>query len=74
MLDILVAEIGLKGARNVALVGQRKAAGVPRHVRVSLEAQLGKFPRTFHKPRRVGQSLSRVGEKPSLSRYLRLRP
>jgi hypothetical protein len=31
VLDILVAEIGLQGARVVALVGQREAAGVTQH-------------------------------------------
>ena len=36
-----MAEVGLQGARVVPLVGQRVAAGVPEHVRVRLEGQLG---------------------------------
>ncbi len=34
----------MQGARVVALVGQRVAAGVPQHVRVRLEAELGLGP------------------------------
>ena len=48
MLNVPVAEIGLQGARIVALVSQRVAAGVPQHVRVRLEPQLGLSARTFH--------------------------
>jgi hypothetical protein len=33
-----MAEVGLQRPRIVALVGQREAAGVPQHVRMSLEA------------------------------------
>src|SRR4030095_6193354 len=39
VLDVPVAKVGLQGARIVSLVGKRKAAGVPQHVGVSLEAQ-----------------------------------
>jgi hypothetical protein len=41
MLDVAVTEIGLQGARVVALVGQCIAASVPEHVRMRLEPQLG---------------------------------
>jgi len=50
VLDILMAEIGLQGARVVALVGQRKATGMPKHVRMRLEAQLGRLGCTLHHP------------------------
>ena len=36
-----MAEIGLQRPRIVALVGQGKTTGVPEHVRVSLETELG---------------------------------
>ena len=41
VLDVTVAQVGLQGARIVALVGQRVAAGVSEHVRMRLETQLG---------------------------------
>jgi len=41
MLNVAVAEVGLQGAGIVALVGQGIAAGVPKHVRVRLEGQIG---------------------------------
>ena len=41
MLNVAVAEVGLQRPRVVALVGQRITAGVPQHVRVRLEGQLG---------------------------------
>jgi hypothetical protein len=40
VLDVLVPEVGLQGAGVVAFVRQGKAAGMPEHVRMSLEAQL----------------------------------
>ena len=39
-----MAEIRLQGARVGALVGKLKATGVPEHVRVDLEATLGRDP------------------------------
>jgi hypothetical protein len=39
MLDIAVAQVRLQGSG--ALIGERKAASVPQHVRVGLEAELG---------------------------------
>jgi hypothetical protein len=45
VLNVPVAEIGLQGARIVALVSQRVAAGVPQHMRVRLEnASLASVP------------------------------
>jgi hypothetical protein len=41
VLDILVSEICLKGARVVALVGQGEAAGVAQRMRGRLEIELG---------------------------------
>src|SRR5262245_44870581 len=41
MLDILVTQVGLQGARIMAFVGEGEAAGVPQHVRVCLEAEPG---------------------------------
>jgi hypothetical protein len=41
VLDVLVPEIGLQRPRVVALIGQRITAGVPQHMRVDLEANLG---------------------------------
>jgi len=37
-----VAEIGLQGAGIVAFVGEGEAAGMAQHVRVGLEAKLGR--------------------------------
>jgi hypothetical protein len=39
VLDILVPKMSLKGARVVALVGQREAAGMAQRMRVRLEAE-----------------------------------
>ena len=41
MLDIAVPEKGLQRSRVVAAVCERVAAGVPQHVRVDLESELG---------------------------------
>ena len=43
-----MAEIRLQGARVGALVGKLKAAGVPEHVRVRLEAELGRDAQPGH--------------------------
>jgi hypothetical protein len=52
MLDILVAEIGLNGARTVSLISQREVTGMPQHVRMSLEGRLGNLPaRSTSRPR-----------------------
>ena len=45
-----MAEVSLQRSRIVPLVGQRKATGVPEHMRVRLEAQLSGDASTFHKP------------------------
>ena len=39
VLDVAVAEVGLKGTGIMALVGQREAARVPEHVRVNFELE-----------------------------------
>jgi hypothetical protein len=44
VLDIAVPEVRLKRPRVVPPVGQGMAAGVPEHVRVRLEAELGGMP------------------------------
>ena len=41
MLDVLVPEVGLQGARVMAFVGQREAAGMTKHVRMRFERQPG---------------------------------
>jgi len=54
MLDILVAEIGLNGARTVSLISQRDATGMPQHVRMSLEGRLGNLPaRSTSRPKQL---------------------
>ena len=47
MLNVAVAEVGLQGASVVALVSQGKTAGVPQHMRMRFEAQLGLPARPF---------------------------
>lgn len=44
MLDVPVSRVGLQRARVVTLIGQRVAAGVPKHMRVRLEPKLGVAP------------------------------
>jgi len=44
VLDVAVPKVGLQGACVVAFVGQGKSAGVPEHVRVRLEPELGLSP------------------------------
>ena len=44
VLNVVVAEVRLQRPCVVPLVGQRVTAGVPQHVRVRLEAQLGLVP------------------------------
>jgi hypothetical protein len=41
VLDVLVTKVDLQGAGVMAFVGKGVAAGVPEHVRVRLEPQLG---------------------------------
>ena len=45
VLDVFVPEIRLQSPRVVASVGQRKAAGMPEHVRMHFEAKLRLEPR-----------------------------
>ena len=44
VLDILVAEVGLQGARVVPIVREFITAGMPQHMRMRLEAQLRQSP------------------------------
>jgi hypothetical protein len=55
VLDVLVPEIGLQGSGIVALVRQGEAAGMPEHVGVRLEAQLGRFACALHHPRKASR-------------------
>ena len=50
VLDVLVSQIRLQSPRIVPFVRQREAAGVPEHVRVSLEAQFGSLTGALYKP------------------------
>jgi hypothetical protein len=43
VLDVLVAHIEFYGAGVVAIVGKLVAAGVPQHLRVDTEGQLGRL-------------------------------
>jgi hypothetical protein len=47
VLDVLVPEVVLQGARVVAIIGQLEAAGVAKHVRVDREWHLGGLPDTL---------------------------
>jgi hypothetical protein len=47
MLNIAVAKVRLQGTRVVPLVGEGKTTGVPEHVRVGLEAELGRRARAL---------------------------
>ena len=48
VLDVSMAEIRREGARVGALVGKPNAAGLPEHVRVGLEAKLGRNAQPRH--------------------------
>ena len=48
MLDVAMAEISLQSPGIVSLVSERKAAGVPKHVRVSLKAKPGGLASALH--------------------------
>ena len=50
VLNVLVAEVVLKGPRVVAIVGQLEPARMAKHVRVDGEWQLGGLPETLDKP------------------------
>jgi hypothetical protein len=53
VLNIPVTEIGLQCPGVVSVIGQGKAAGVPQHVRVSLELETRSRTSAFHKPRKA---------------------
>jgi hypothetical protein len=48
-----VAQVRLQGPAIVPGVGQGEAAGMPQHVRMGLEVQLGGLTSALHKPRKV---------------------
>ena len=50
MLDVAVTKVSLKRSRVVALIGERVAAGVPQHVGMGLEGQLGCDTRPLDHP------------------------
>jgi len=54
VLDVPMPQIGLQGARVVALVGQCEPAGVAQHVRVDLERHSGIGLRQDARPRKCG--------------------
>ena len=53
VLDVSMAQVGLKGPGIVAFVSQREPAGVSQHVGVSLEAQLGLDTSALHHARKA---------------------
>ena len=55
-----MAKVSLQRPRIVALVGQRKATGVSKHVGVSLEAQLGLDARALHHASKAASRERRV--------------
>ena len=58
-----MAKVRLQGARVGALVGKLKAAGVPEHVRVGLEAKLARNAEPCHHlaPPRGGEGRAALG-------------
>src|SRR5215467_11682044 len=50
VLDVLVPEVVLQGARVVAVVGELKPAGMAKHVRVDGEWHLGGLPEALDEP------------------------
>ena len=54
MLNILVAQICLQSPRVMSSICKRVPASMPKHVRVSLEAELRFDPRPFDHPGEAG--------------------
>src|SRR5262245_8890170 len=50
VLDVLVPEVVLQGARVVAVISQLEAAGMAKHVRVDREWHLGGLPEALDEP------------------------
>ena len=50
MLNVLVPEVVLQGARVVTIVGQLEPAGVAKHVRVDREWHLGDLAEALNEP------------------------
>jgi len=57
VLDVLVPEIGLQGARVVSFGGEREPAGMPEHVGVGLEAELCLHTGTFDHAREASRGV-----------------
>ena len=55
VLNVLMAEISLQRSCVVASVGERVATGVPEHVRVCLDRQLGSDARSFNHAGEAGR-------------------
>lgn len=60
VLDVAMSEIGLKGACVTAFVGEREAAGVAKHVRMRLEAEVGSRPCPLDHASEAGRSERRA--------------
>jgi len=60
VLNVSVPEVSLQRPRVVSLVRERKATGVPQHVRMGLEAKLGLDARTLHHPGKASRSERRA--------------
>jgi len=56
MLDVLVPEIGLQGARVVTVIRQFVATGVAQHVRMRLKGELGLDPSALNHAREPGRA------------------
>ena len=55
-----MAQVGLQCPRIAALVGQRETAGMPQHMRMSLEAQPGSDAGALDKPCEAGSAEGRT--------------
>jgi len=60
VLNVAVTQVGLQCPRIVALIGQGEAAGVPEHVGVNLEAELGSDAGALDKPCEAGRAEGRT--------------
>ena len=50
VLNVLVPEVVLEGARVVAIVGELEPTGMPKHVRMDWEWHLGGLPEPLDEP------------------------
>src|SRR4029450_9473864 len=60
VLDITMAQVSLQSPGVMALVCERKATGVPKHVGVSLEAQFGNRSSALYHPGKAGRGERRA--------------